>query len=347
MRPVPPHAPAADAVAQHAADWLARRDRGLSAAEQDEYLQWLQRDPRHAAALAHHEATLRRMMRLGEWQPAQSAEPNPDLFAPPRRPRVRVRWLFSGFAAAAAAAVVFFLAGTGWRPAALTPPTAAVAKTYLRVNERLALPDGSLVELKDGSHLAVEFSAAERRVRLIGEAHFTVAKNPARPFIVEAAGVTVRAVGTAFNVRSDTAAVEVVVTEGTVRVDPPAMAAGEPASAPLVAPLVTAGQRAVVALAESAAPQVNVATPGEMAETLAWQTPRLQFFETPLAEAVAEFNRHNRQQLVLARPDLGTVPIGGTFRVNNPDGFVRLLQATLGVQVVSRSAEKIVLARGR
>ena len=345
MKPSPSSAPAPATVAQHAADWLARRDRGLSPAEQDEYLQWLQRDPRHASALAHHEATLRRMMRLGEWQPAQSDEPNPDLFAPPHRRRWRAGLLFSGFAAAAA--VVFFFAGTGWRQAALPPSTAAVAKTYLRVNERQALPDGSLVELKDGSHLAVEFSPAERRVRLIGEAHFTVEKNPGRPFIVEAAGVTVRAVGTAFNVRSDPAAVEVVVTEGSVRIDPPAPIAGEPSSALAAAPLVTAGHRAIVPLAESAAPQVSIATPGEIAETLAWQTPRLQFFETPLADAIAEFNRHSRQQLVLAGPELGTIPIGGTFRVNNTEGFVRLLEATLNVQVVSRSAEKIVLSRTR
>lgn len=347
MKPVHSPVHASDVVAQHAAGWLARRDRGLSAAEQDEYLQWLQRDPRHAAALAHHEATLRRMMRLGEWQPAQSAEPNPDLFAPPGRHRWR-GLLVPGIAAAAAV-VVLVAFGHSWRQAVVPSAPASAAKTYLRVNERQALPDGSLVELKDGSHIAVEFSAAERRVRLTGEAHFTVAKNPARPFLVEASSVTVRAVGTAFNVRHDAAAVEVVVTEGTVRIDLPAPAPGEAiaAAGTVASPLVAAGHRAVVPLAESAAPQVSVATPEEISEALAWQTPRLQFFETPLAEAVAEFNRHNRQQLVLARPELGAVPIGGTFRVNNPEGFVRLLEATLGMQIVSRSAEKIVLARTR
>lgn len=338
MKPGSSHASASDPVAQQAADWLARRDRGLRAVEQDEYLQWLRKDQRNAAALSVQEATLRRMMRLGDWQPAQSDEPNPDLFAPARR---RPRFLLYSTLATAAALLV--VAGTWWWQAATPSPSSPVAKTYLRVNERQALPDGSLVELKDGSHITLEFSAAERRVRLTGEAHFTVAKNPARPFVVEAAGVTVRAVGTAFNVRSDAAAVEVVVTEGTVRIDAPAPAAGESVSAPLV----TAGHRAIIPLVESAAPQVSIATPGEITQILAWQTPRLQFFETPLSDAIAEFNRHNHQQLFLARPELGAVPIGGTFRVNNPEGFVRLLEATLNVQVVSRSEEKIVLSRAR
>jgi transmembrane sensor len=93
----------------------------------------------------------------------------------------------------------------------------AAHKSYLHVNERLALPDGSRVELKDGSEVVVQYSASERRVKLTGgEAHFTVWKDKTRPFIVNAAGVEVRAVGTAFNVRLEAKSVEVLVTEGRV-----------------------------------------------------------------------------------------------------------------------------------
>ena len=42
--------PASDAIETAATAWLARRDRTLTAAEQDAYLQWLREDPRHAAA---------------------------------------------------------------------------------------------------------------------------------------------------------------------------------------------------------------------------------------------------------------------------------------------------------
>src|SRR5581483_9214616 len=85
--------------------------------------------------------------------------------------------------------------------------------------ERQTLADGSVVELNGNTQVQVAYSPAERRVRLVqGEAHFTVAKNKRRPFWVEAQGVSVRAVGTAFNVRLDPQRVDVLVTEGRVPV---------------------------------------------------------------------------------------------------------------------------------
>ncbi|MBI4625051.1 MAG: FecR domain-containing protein [Verrucomicrobia bacterium] len=363
--------PSVPGIEKEAAQWLARRDRGLSSAEQDDYLQWLRQDARHGEALARHEATLRRMMRLGDWQPALSDEPNPDLFAPRRR----LPW--RAFVAGTAAAAALAVGGALWWPAGPAVPAVA-QKSYLRINEREALPDGSLVELKDGSRIAIEFSEAERCVRLIGgEVHFTVAKNSARPFVVETGGVAIRAVGTAFNVRLDVAAVEVLVTEGKVAVqqttdhglrttDRAASArvpdaaletrdsrSGEaaPSSAlrsPPSGTLLVAGQRALVSLA-AAAPELRVTnvTPQEIKDTLAWQAPRLQFFETPLAVAVAEFNARNRTQLVLGEPDLGTVPIGGTFRVDNVEGFVRMIEVTLDLRAEPRGGNELVLTRSR
>jgi len=200
-----------------AADWVARRDRGLSAAEQDDYLQWLAGDPRNAARVARHEATFARLQRLAQWQPGGAADPNPDLFAPPQARGLRR--LLPVLAAAAAVLVAAAL------PPA-TPPVAAVpVQNFLRVNEKRALPDGSVVELKDGSRIDVEYAPELRRVRLHGEAHFVVAKDATRPFVVEAGGVAVRAVGTAFNVRLEGGTVDVLVTEGRVQVEAAASAA--------------------------------------------------------------------------------------------------------------------------
>ena len=335
-----------DTIDAAAAQWIARRDRGLTAAEQDDYMAWLRADPRHAAAIARHAAVLERMMGLGAWQPELSAEPNPDLFAPPARRPWRV--LAPVWALAAALVLGLFV----WQSA--SPPAPTPQKTFLRVNERQALADGSMVELKDGSRLDLQFTPGERRVRLTGEAHFTVAKNPDRPFIVEALGVEVRAVGTAFNVRVDAASVEVLVTEGKVRVDEPARLAAMSAPTPTApAPaepevFLTAGQQVVVPLAASApAPVVATVSKAQIRTALEWQTPRLQFFETPLAEAVTEFNRHNPNPLVLADSALGSVPIGGTFRVDNVEGFVRLLELTVDVRSEPRADGAVVLKRAR
>ncbi|MBX3737898.1 MAG: FecR domain-containing protein [Candidatus Didemnitutus sp.] len=338
-----PHDPTPEKILEAAADWLARRDRGLSAAEQDDYMHWLRADPRHAEALAQHAAALERMMQLYEWTPAHDTEPNPDLFAPPpARSRAWWRWASAGLAAAATIALVFFLWERPWsRPDAAA--VAAAPKSYLRVNERLALPDGSRVELKDGSRLVVQYSEKERRVKLTGgEAHFSVWKDAQRPFVVDAAGVEVRAVGTAFNVRLDAQDVQVLVTEGRVKVEQ----AGATGPAPV---FVSVGQMATVNRAETSAPAIATVTTEDIARELAWQAPRLQFNETPLADAIAEFNRLNRQQLELGDPELGALRIGGTFRPDNVEGFVRLLvnDTDLGVRAETAGENRTVLRRAR
>jgi transmembrane sensor len=338
--------PRSDAIAKQAARWLARRDRGLTSAEQDEYLQWLAADPRHAEAVAQHAAAFERMMQLYEWQPGQSSEPNPELFAPARR-----RWRWQTWGAGLAAAAVMAVCAALWWSARDASRPAVAHKSHLRVNEQRALPDGSLVELKDGSRINVEFSPARRIVRLAGEAHFKVAKDAARPFFVEARGVTVRAVGTAFNVRVAPEAVEVLVTEGTVHVNQLAADATKPSVVDDVpaagATTLSAGQRAVVNLAAATAPHVSTPSHDEVAATLEWQAPRFQFYETPLAVAVREFNEHNRTQLVLGQLEIGDIPIGGTFRVDNVDGFVRLLELTLEIHAEPRGENEIVLRRTR
>jgi len=199
---------------------------------------------------------------------------------------------------------------------------------------RRVLPDGSVIELNRHAVVAVDYSPTTRRVRLEkGEVHFTVEKDPTRPFIVSARGIDVRAVGTAFNVRMDGAVVEVLVTEGKVRVDaapavpPSAATPGELQSMePLVAQL-EARQRAILSIASaSIPPQIATLTDGEIKRVLAWQHRLLEFNARPLAEVVAEFNKRNMVQIVLVDVDLSAVPVTAAVRSDNVEGFVRLMQ---------------------
>lgn len=158
--------------------------------------------------------------------------------------------------------------------------TAAPAvKSYLQVNERLALPDGSRIELKDGSKVVVQYSDRERRVKLTGgEAQFSVWQDATRPFVVEAGGIEVRAVGTVFNVRLENRAVEVLVTEGRVKVNREPLAATAGGSVADV--MLAAGEQTAVPLAVDAvqaAPVVVPATPEQISQSLAWQTPGCNF----------------------------------------------------------------------
>lgn len=341
MKRPEPDSPAGDRRSQAAADWLVRRDRGLTAAEQDDFLQWLAADPRHGEWFALHRGVTGDFAALAHWRPEHSAEPNPDLLARPRR---MVHWLAPVALAAAAAIVVAW----GWWRAA--PSSVASSLLADREPARRLLADGSAVELNRGAVVSVAFTAQERRATLVsGEAHFTIAKNPTQPFVVRASGVDVRAVGTAFSVRLEAGAVEVLVTEGRVEVQREVERASADASAGTVTvgKLVDAGQRATVSLTNAEPPLIAPATPSQISRHLSWHAQLLDFSSAPLAVAVAEFNLRNQVQFELADADLATIPIVASIRSDNVEGFAQFLAAAPGVQIERRGPNTIVVRRKR
>lgn len=340
-----------DAAAQTAAEWMLRHDRGLTAAEQDEFSQWLAADARHRAAWAEHRWGWDELDRLAGLQTSVHAVPDPDLLAPTRGRLLRFfRERAHSFSLLAAAAAVVL--GFAWwtLPSAQPPaPGAPPAPRFLAPIEQRELADGSTVELNRGAVVTEHFTPGERRVRLErGEAHFTVAKNAARPFVVEAGGVAVHAVGTAFNVRLSHASVEVLVTEGKVRVDDArkgeALLATTVEGEPTV---LAAGQSAIVALTPAAVSQVATVTAAEIEARLAWQPRLLDFTGTPLAEILTEFNRHNPVRLTLQDASLGELRLSATFRSDNVEGFVRLMESDFGMKAEWRSIDEIVLSKAR
>ena len=187
-----------------------------------------------------------------------------------------------------------------------------------------------------------------------GEVFFTVTKDPARSFIVTSGPVAIRAVGTAFNVRHSASAVEVLVTEGRVRLDDvhqgqSLLAPTDPATEP---PLLVAGERATVAVptrASDTAPSfatVEKVSAPQVQRALAWQEHRLEFDAVPLAEVVREFNRYNRRQLVIADAQLAAKRFSGTFRADGYESLVRLLEEDFGVTAI-RGEREIMLRGGR
>ena len=83
----------------------------------------------------------------------------------------------------------------------------------------MTLEDGSRVQLDSKSSIKAQYALSERRLALLeGEAWFEVAPDPARPFIVEAGGGTVTALGTAFDVAVEKSGTRVTVTEHRVTI---------------------------------------------------------------------------------------------------------------------------------
>jgi transmembrane sensor len=225
-------------------------------------------------------------------------------------------------------------------------PAALQAAATPRPEDRRILPDGSILKLNADAAVSVAHSPSERRIRLDrGEAFFIVRPDPARPFIVEAAGISVRAVGTAFNVRLADGGLEVLVAEGRVTVTPPPPAASEAPSAESPAPaLLEASQRVSLALTAPADRQIATLTRREIQQSLAWQHGLMTFTGKPLAEIVAELNRLNSTQLRLLDDRTREMLFSGTIRSDNLEGFARLLESAFGVEV-SRGADGDLLLR--
>jgi transmembrane sensor len=309
-----------------------RRDRGLSAAESIEYELWLAADPRHAAAMQRTSAAWSLLDRIPESAAA------PILAAATRRRSFWRRTVTFGSLAAAALVVGLFI----WsRPLPADPTLSAPALSATTTPRLVTLSDGTVVQLNTGGAVVEEFTAATRHVTLTrGEAHFAVTKNPARPFIVQAGSLQVRAIGTAFNINLQAAAVDVIVTEGRVQLttgmpDAPALNAGERATLRRAAAASTAAEPALVLTRLDAA---------AIAQTLAWREPLLRLGGATLAELAAEFERATGRRLVLADPALADLRFGGRFRADDIDGFTHLLATTLDLDV-ERAADGTIVLR--
>lgn len=308
-------------VEQAAAEWIARRDLGgWTAADEAGLTTWL-------AASAGNRAAYYRLN--AAWQEAgrlRALAAAPRQSSPDHAPRAANRRRY----AIAASLLVGLVAGATW----FFWPAAPAYRTEIGGLEAVPLSDGSKVTLNTDSEIRVAVSATERRVDLErGEAFFEVAHDPARPFIVRAGDRRVVAIGTQFSVREDGDDVRVVVSEGRVRLE---TAAGEEVA------VLAAG---TIARAREDAVMVQEDRLAEIERTLAWRSGQLTFRDTPLAEAIAEFNRYNTRKIVIEDPAIAALEVGGVFRATNVGSFVSLLEEGFPIHVEDEGDRIVITSR--
>lgn len=198
------------------------------------------------------------------------------------------------------------------------------------------LSDGSHATLSSDSQMAVRLTRGHRNIDLQrGEAFFEVAKDPGRPFEVDAGARRVVAVGTRFSVRRSGPDLRVVVTEGTVRLESAPGSHGQPQPTTLL----PAGS---IAIATPDGVVVRTGTVADAERLVDWRSGFLAFQDTSLADAAAEFNRYNTRKIVIGDATVGALRVGGHFRWSNTDVFVRLLEQGFPVKA-QREADRIVL----
>ena len=308
-------------IEARAAEWLARKDRSDWTADQERELnQWLAESTAHRVAYLRLDTTWKRTDRL-----AVLREPANEAGAPAARESA---WPF--WAKIAASIAILALGSTAYLYFEQKAPAEHRYATEIGARETLALSDGSKVELNTDTAIRVTMAGNRRTIWLDkGEAYFQVVHDPAHPFVVHAGGRTITDLGTQFSVRRDSDRFEVVVEQGKVRV------AGAAAN-----PLLATGGDVVLARGNSVL--VKRETPDQLASDLSWRRGVLVFTKTALSEVAEEFNRYNRQKLVLADAAAAKIRIGGSFEAGNVEAFVRLLETGFGVRVTRAGSDIII-----
>uniref|UniRef100_UPI0035CC24C6 FecR family protein n=1 Tax=uncultured Sphingomonas sp. TaxID=158754 RepID=UPI0035CC24C6 len=286
---------------------------------------WVELNPAHGVAFAKAEAGWELTDRLRERAPPVG----PEAIAGPAG---RFEALFSRRAMGALLAAT--LIGTVGTVAIQKWAVVDRYRTAIGQERAFRLQDGSIVRLNTDSAIEVAMQNDQRFVRLLkGEARFDVAHNPARPFIVRAGDSTLRAVGTAFNVRLRPELTELTVIEGRVAVRDSGAAARTVAAGSAAA--IRGGTVAVTRLEKV-----------QLVQRTAWQTGVIQFDGETLDQAVAEFNRYRHTPIVIGDPQLASIRIGGTFKPGNSEQFVGALRASFGIRSVGDKGDSIILLPG-
>lgn len=205
-------------------------------------------------------------------------------------------------------------------------------RTELGEERAVTLADGSTLHLNTGTSVEVSLLDDMRTVDLLkGEARFDVAHDARRPFYVNAGSASVRAVGTAFNVRLRADLTELTVIQGTVAVRDGASSTTK---------RVVAGTAAAI---RSGAVAVTPLAPAHLAQRIAWQHGEIEFEGDTLAQAVEEFNRYRTTPLVIGDPQIAGIRIGGTFRSDRSQDFVRALEQGFAIRAVIGHDRSIIL----
>lgn len=313
-----------------AALFIARRSEGLTANERQLLEEWLARDGAHRRAFENAERA---------WSSFDDATGD-EILAAMRahalvsRRRTRPRWLPIAAAAALALVALSFVLSNRLDP---DPGTGLQANTeYESVTgevKELQLADGSRMILDADSVVQLAFTGDQRQLQLRkGRALFTVEPDVSRPFAVSAAGRSIVAVGTQFDVNIVADGLTVTLLVG--RVDISSLDEGRS----LVT--LTPGQQYVERGGDA-----HIRTIGATIENVtAWQKGLINFDDQPLAEAAAIMNRYSSDQIVISAEAVAQIRLSGQFRAGESERFAATLAEMHGLRLV-REGKRIELMR--
>jgi transmembrane sensor len=341
-------------IVEEASEWVVRlQDEDLSYEQIEEWNRWMEASREHAQAFEDVSLMWQVSAQLpGDLLPAArtvrsdtTSVPRPPVEShqavrPSRSARRggRLRW------AVAAAILGVTVAGVAVRtlddgdgPRTDAVQVFATGKGELK---HLVLEDRSQVELGPDSRLRVQIGPQRRQIELTGgQAYFTVAKDPARPFEVRAGGLIAQALGTEFSVEAATAAVSVTVAEGHVQVNDVSPEQDAVADGEKTVQLI-AGQQTTLDEAGGLSAPRRV----DLEDALAWKEGSVVYASEPLRNVVADLNRYSRVRVVLDDAALAERPVTGRWLTSDVDAWLDGVAGAFSLQVL-RYPDRIVLQR--
>lgn len=342
-------------AAAEAAEWWIILQGGVSRTQRQRYVEWLRESSVHVAEMLLIAQIHGAMSQFERWALVSTTDSSSECAGEDtvvpfvakgadtdalRRLPERRRTTSAVRRSLAAALLILIAAIAGW----WLSTNGQVIETERGERREVALADGSVVQVDPETRLRVKYEAHARRVFFDrGRALFHVAKNPTRPFLVDAHETTVRAVGTAFAVERGARSIVVTVAEGQVAILP----ANLPASMEATDRRTESGMHALL----SANEQVTVDRSGTVQpvrivdsnQALAWADGKLVFKQVPVTEVIRQFNRYNRIQLTVTDPELAGQAINGVFNAAEPESFVAFLQTVAAVKVTRDDAGDVVI----
>ena len=315
-------------IDEEAAAWVWRLDSApAGSAMRDDFEAWLRQDPRHRRA---YEELTKVWGALDDLPGSLSDSRAAEVAAASLGPR-KYRWL------AVAATVIAAVGGATWL--LYKGNETETLATAVGQHRNVTLSDGTVVTLNTNTIVETSFSRNARQIFLRkGEAHFEVAPDHSRPFLVHAGDAVVRAIGTEFEVRlRPDKHVDVLVNEGRVEVVPDL-----PDTPPRTAGTVATAIPVVTVRAVSAGEQLSTATTNyavvpvsaeQVSSELAWRDGAVVFDSAPLSEAIIEIQRYTDARIVVSDPTIGTLPVGGRFKTDDLQGFLDGLEAALPIKI--------------
>ena len=301
------------ALSDQAIEWVILLHSGVATEQnRQQAQQWQNRSPAHQNAYRDAEQL---------WLEMGQAFQLPETKTPATQPQQKRQpkpWLASGLAAALI--VCAFIPPFS----VFTDRWASDYHTAVGEQKNIILSDGSQVILNTDTALAVQLNATGRHIRLLrGQAQFTVAPDPQRPFEVTTDDAVVKALGTIFEVLDDNQDTRVTVQEHAVGIKAPHDAdySGNIR--------IEAGQQARYSATKGLESVVTV----DLKQNGAWQRGKLIIINQPLSSVIADLNRYYQGKIVMTNDTLSQLRVSGAFPLDNPGAVLAMLELSLPLKI--------------